>query len=116
MSTNKNTLQIVGFYSSVRENGKANKELKGVYNATINLANNVNENLKFNEFDYETKVKLLGERRAKKGKRCKTIVRISQSIIEKNDGGLIVVLQNTNYLLWVKTRNYTIWFYSNYLH
>jgi hypothetical protein len=48
LSTNKNTLQIVGFYSSVRENGKANKELKGVYNATINLDTNANENLKFN--------------------------------------------------------------------
>lgn len=90
LSTNKNTLQIVGFYSSVRENGKANKELKGVYNATINLDTNANENLKFNEFDYETKVKLLGERRAKKGKDVRPLYEI-HSIIEKNDGGLIVV-------------------------
>ncbi|MDI1305944.1 MAG: hypothetical protein PSX42_14035 [bacterium] len=90
LSTNKNTLQIVGFYSSVRENGKANKELKGVYNATVNLATNVNDNLKFNEFDYETKVKLLGERRAKKGKDVKPLYEI-HSIIEKNDGGLIVL-------------------------
>lgn len=90
MSTNKNTLLIAGFYSSVRENGKANKELKGIYNATINLANNVNENLKFNEFDYETKVKLIGERRAKKGKDVKPLYNITH-IIEKNDGGLIVL-------------------------
>lgn len=90
LSTNKNTLQIVGFYSSVRENGKANKELKGVYNATINLATNINDNLKFNEFDYETKVKLLGERRAKKGNDVKPLYEI-HSIIEKNDGGLIVL-------------------------
>ena len=90
LSTNKNTIQIVGFYSSVRENGKANKELKGVYNATINLDTNANENLKFNEFDYETKVKLLGERRAKKGKDVRPLYEI-HSIIEKNDGGLIVV-------------------------
>lgn len=90
MSTNKNTLLIAGFYSSVRENGKANKELKGIYNATINLTNNVNENLKFNEFDYETKVKLIGERRAKKGKDVKPLYNITH-IIEKNDGGLIVL-------------------------
>ena len=90
MSTNKNTLLLAGFYSSVRENGKANKELKGIYNATINLANNVNENLKFNEFDYETKVKLIGERRAKKGKDVKSLYNITH-IIEKNDGGLIVL-------------------------
>jgi hypothetical protein len=90
MSTNKNTLLLAGFYSSVRENGKANKELKGIYNATINLANNTNENLKFNEFDYETKVKLIGERRAKKGKDVKPLYNITY-IIEKNDGGLIIL-------------------------
>ena len=90
LATNKNTLQLVGFYSSVRDNGKANKELKGVYNATIDLATNVNNNLKFNEFDYATKVKLLGERRAKKGKDVKPLYNI-HTIIEKNDGGLIVL-------------------------
>ena len=90
ISTVKNTLQLVGFYSSVRENGKANKELKGVYNATINLATNTNDNLKFNEFDYQTKVKLLGERKAKKGKDVKPLYNIA-NIIEKNDGGLIVL-------------------------
>jgi hypothetical protein len=90
LATNKKTLQLVGFYSSVRDNGKANKELKGVYNATINLATNENDNLKFNEFDYETKVKLLGERRAKKGKDVKPLYNI-HTIIEKNDGGLIVL-------------------------
>ncbi|WP_286923566.1 hypothetical protein [Flavobacterium sp. UBA4197] len=90
LSTSKNTVQLVGFYSSVRENGKANKELKGVYNATINLGTNTNDNLKFNEFDYATKVKLLGERRAKKGKDLKPLY-IIHSIIEKNDGGLIVI-------------------------
>lgn len=90
LATNKNTLKLTGFYSSVRENGKANKELKGVYNATINLANDVTESIKFNEFDYATKVKLLGERRAKKGKDVKPLYNI-HTIIEKNDGGLIVI-------------------------
>ena len=90
MSTVKNTLQLVGFYSSVRDNGKANKELKGVYNATINLATNTNDNLKFNEFDYATKVKLLGERRAKKGKDVQPLYNIT-TLVEKNDGGIIVL-------------------------
>lgn len=88
--TNKNTLQVVGFYSSVRSNGKANKELKGVYNASINLATNANDNLRFNEFDYATKVKLLGERRAKNGKDLKPLYNIT-NIIEKDNGGLIVL-------------------------
>lgn len=90
LATNKNTLQLVGFYSSVRNNGKAERDLKGVYNATINLSTNSNDNLVFNEFDYETKVKLIGERRAKKGKDVKPLYNI-HSIIEKNDGGLIVL-------------------------
>lgn len=90
ISTSKNTVKLVGFYSSVRESGRANRELKGIYNATINLANNATENLKFNEFDYATKVKLLGERRAGKGKDLKPLYQI-HTIIEKNDGGLIVL-------------------------
>lgn len=90
ISTNKGKVKLVGFYSSVRDNGKANKELKGVYNATINLASVTNESIKFNDFDYDTKVKLLGERRAKKGKDVKPLYDI-HSIIEKNDGGLIVL-------------------------
>lgn len=90
ISTGNNKVQLVGFYSSVRENGKANKELKGIYNAVINLDTNVNENLKFNEFDYATKVKLLGERKARKGKDLKPNYKI-HTIIEKNDGGLIVL-------------------------
>ncbi len=90
ISTSKNTLQLAGFYSSVRANGKANKELKGVYNATIDLNTNANTNLKFNEFDYATKVKLLGERKAKKGKDVKPLYKI-HTIVEKEDGGLIVL-------------------------
>ena len=90
LATSKNVVKLTGFFSSVRDNGKANKELKGVYNITVNLANNSTENIKFNEFDMPTKVKLLGERRANKGKDVKPLYSI-HSIIEKNDGGLIVI-------------------------
>lgn len=90
ISTLKNTLQLVGFYSSVRDSGRANRELKGVYNINIDLATNTNTNLKFNEFDYATKVKLIGERRAKKGKDVKPLYNI-HSIVEKNDGGVIIL-------------------------
>ncbi len=90
ISTQQNTVKLVGFYSSVRDNGKANKELKGVYNATIDVASNTTTNIKFNEFDYTTKVKLIGERRAKKGKDVKPLYNI-HTIIERNDGGLIVL-------------------------
>ncbi|WP_162126433.1 hypothetical protein [Flavobacterium phycosphaerae] len=90
MATSKNDVKLTGFYSSVRDNGKANKELKGVYNITVNLAKNTTENVKFNEFDMPTKVKLLGQRRANKGKDVKPLY-VIHSIVEKNDGGLIVI-------------------------
>lgn len=89
MMTNKNNkVQLVGFYSSVRENGKADKEFKGIYSASIDAASGEVEHLKFNEFDYDTKVKLLGERRAQKGKDVKPVF-VPHSIIEREDGGLI---------------------------
>lgn len=90
LAVKNNVIQLTGFYSSVRENGKANKELKGIFNATVDLNTNTNTNLKFNEFDHATKVKLLGERRANKGKDLKPLYQI-QSIIEREDGGLIVL-------------------------
>ncbi len=90
LATSKNTLKLTGFYSSVRDNGKANRELKGVYNITVDLADNSTDNVKFNEFDYATKVKLLGERRAKNGKDVKPLYNI-HTIIERNDGGIIVL-------------------------
>ena len=90
MATAKNDVKLTGFYSSVRDNGKANKELKGIYNITVNLKNNTTDNVKFNEFDMPTKIKLLGERRANKGRDVKPLYNI-QSIVEKNDGGLIII-------------------------
>jgi len=90
ISTLKNTVKLVGFYSSVRESGRANKELKGVYKANIDMNTNTAQPIKFNEFDYATKVKLLGERKAKKGKDVKPLYNVT-NIIEKNDGGLIVL-------------------------
>lgn len=90
LATSKNDIKLTGFFSSVRDNGKANKELKGVYNITVNLNNNTTENVKFNEFDMPTKVKLLGQRRANKGKDVKPLYTI-HTVIEKNDGGLIVI-------------------------
>lgn len=90
LANQKNQLQLVGFYSSVRENGKANKELKGVYTVTVDVLTNTPTNVKFNEFDYQTKVKLLGERRAKKGKDLRPLY-FPHSLIEREDGGLILL-------------------------
>ncbi|MEY8848001.1 hypothetical protein AB9K26_04260 [Psychroserpens sp. XS_ASV72] len=83
-------VRLVGFYSSVRKSGKANKELKGVYASVVDVNSNSVEQLKFNEFDYETKVKLIGERRAKKGKDVKPLY-VTHSLVQKSDGGLILL-------------------------
>lgn len=90
LANKEGKLQLVGFYSSVRKNGKANKELKGIYAAAVDVASNNLDRLNFNEFDYDTKVKLIGERRAKKGKDVKPLY-VTHSLIEKNDGGLILL-------------------------
>ncbi len=90
MATANNMLQMVGFYSGVRESGRAEKDLKGIYNINVDLATNTVNKNKFNQFDYATKVKLIGERRAKKGKDVKPLYTIT-NIIEKPDGGLIVL-------------------------
>lgn len=90
LATNKDVLHLVGFYSSVRKNGKANKKLHGVYSASIDTRSNEVLNLKFNKFDYETKVKLIGERRAKKDKDIKPLYK-THSIVEKDNGGLFLL-------------------------
>lgn len=90
LATNKDILHLVGFYSGVRKNGKANKKLRGIYAATVDVQTNDVKNLKFNKFDYETKVKLIGERRAKKDKDIKPLYK-THSIIEKTDGGLFLL-------------------------
>jgi hypothetical protein len=90
--TQNNLLQIVGFYSSVKKSGRANWKLKGVYAGTIDTNSNTVTSLKFNEFDYDTKVKLIGERRAKKDKDVLPYYS-THSLIEKDDGGLILLAE-----------------------
>lgn len=85
-----NTLHLMGFYAGVKENGKANAELKGVYAANVNLATNQPENVKFNDFDLATKTKLIGERRAKKGKDVPPLYNIVYTI-GREDGGMIML-------------------------
>lgn len=90
IATHNQKLQVVGLYSELRKSGKANKKLEGVYNGSIDIATNTALPFKFNKFDYETKLNLLGERKANKDKDLKPFYNI-HSIIEKEDGGLILL-------------------------
>ena len=84
------TLRLTGFYAGVRESGRTFKDLKGVYSAIVDLSTNTPDNVKFHEFDYETKVKLIGERRAKKGKDVKPLYNIIYTV-GREDGGMIML-------------------------
>jgi len=92
LMTANNTLNLVGFYSSVNRRGRANWKLKGIYSGTIDMTSNTVTNLKFNVFDLATKTKLIGERRAKKGKDILPYYS-THSLIEKEDGGLIFLAE-----------------------
>jgi len=85
-----NELHLMGFYLSVRESGRVNNDLEGVYAATIDLKTNTTTSLKFNELDYKTKVKLIGERRARKGKDVPPLYNIIH-VIGRADGGMIML-------------------------
>lgn len=90
MATRDKSIHLVGFFSNVRDNGKANKELKGIYNVVVDAESKTLKSAKFNEFDLATRIKLIGERRANKGKDVAPYYNI-HSIIEKEEGGLIVL-------------------------
>ncbi len=91
LSTNKGKMNLVGFYSAKSKNGRMmNRRLRGVYSSVVDINTKEVERLSFNEFDYDTKVKLIGERRAKKGKDV-TPSYFTHSLIEKQDGGLILL-------------------------
>ena len=89
-------LHLMGFYLSVRESGRVNNDLEGVYAATIDLKSNTATNLKWNELDYKTKAKLIGERRAKKGKDVPPLYNIIH-IIGRADGGMIMLSEYQTY-------------------
>ena len=95
LSTNKGVLHLAGLYSSVKKSGRANWKLKGAYSASVNIENNSLNKITFTPFDYDTKVKLIGERRAKKDKDVLPYY-FTHTLIEKEDGGIILL---SEYLL-----------------
>jgi hypothetical protein len=88
-------LRLTGFYSTVRDSGRANTQLRGVYAATVDLKTNTTTNVKFNDFDFETKKKLIGERRAKKDKDVEPMYNIIH-YFGRADGGIIVLSEYQN--------------------
>jgi len=91
--TSNNTLQLVGFYSKLKKSGKNSYGLAGIFDISINTANNTVKKKTFNDFTFETKKKLIGERRANKGKSLIAPYRITD-LIERDGGGVIVLAES----------------------
>lgn len=92
LSTRNNTLKLVGNFAKTKESGKIKNDnkIEGVYNATIDLNTNTATNVVFNKFTDATKIKLIGERKTKKGKSLSGSYYIKNHV-EKKDGGLITI-------------------------
>ena len=90
LATNKGIIHLAGLYSSVKKSGRANRKLKGAYSASINSDENSFNKITFTPFDFDTKVQLIGKRRAKKDKDVPPYY-FTHSLIEKEDGGIILM-------------------------
>jgi len=86
----ENKLQLVGFYSDLKRNGKSEGGLEGIFDISVNTADNAIIKKVFNDFTLETKTKLLGKRKANKGKDLKPLYR-NTHLIERKNGGVIVL-------------------------
>jgi hypothetical protein len=83
-------LQLIGFYSGLRKSGKSEWRIEGIFDVALNTADNSVVKEVFNEFTFDVKRKLIGERRAKKGKDLEPFYR-NTHLIERDNGGVIVL-------------------------
>lgn len=90
IETKDNTLHAIGFYSDLKRNGKSRWTVEGIYDVTFNYATGEVIKETFNDFTVDVKAKLIGERRAKKGKNLKPFYR-NISFVERENGGVIVL-------------------------
>ena len=68
IAVNNSEVKLAGLYSTIDKNGKIQRNIKGVFAANVSLKDNATSKVVFNDIDYETKVKILGKRKADKEK------------------------------------------------
>ncbi|MCK7590619.1 hypothetical protein M0G43_08545 [Subsaxibacter sp. CAU 1640] len=90
IETSADGVHMVGFYSDLKSSGRAEYGLEGIFDIAANFKTNSITKQTFNEFTMDTKTKILGERRANKGKDLKPFYR-NTHLIEKEDGGIFVM-------------------------
>lgn len=90
ISTRDGRLHLVGFFSDLRKSGRAEFGLEGIFDVAVDTETNAVVKETFNDFTFETKKKLIGERRAKKDKDLKPYYR-NTHLIEKDNGGILIL-------------------------
>lgn len=90
IETKDNSVHLIGFYSDLKSSGKAESGLEGIFDITADYKNQAITKKTFNEFTFDVKKTLIGERRAKKGKDLKPFYR-NTHLIEKDNGGIIIL-------------------------
>ncbi|WP_353777063.1 hypothetical protein [Winogradskyella sp. 3972H.M.0a.05] len=90
LETKDNSLHMIGFYSDLKRSGKARFGLEGIFDVTADYQANKVIKETFNEFTVETRSKIIGERRAKKGKDLNPYYR-NTHFFEKDNGGILIL-------------------------
>jgi len=90
IETKDNTLHAIGFYSPLKKSGKAEYFVEGIYDVSFNYSTGEVIKKTFNDFTLEVKKKLIGERRAKKGKNLRPFYN-NIAFVERENGGVIVL-------------------------
>jgi len=101
IETKDNTLHAIGFYSDLKKSGKAEAKVEGIYDVSFNYSEGKVIKQTYNDFTFDVKKQLIGERRAKKGKNLAPFYS-NIAFIERENGGVIVL---SEYKLIVKGRS-----------
>jgi hypothetical protein len=90
IETSDNVLHAIGFYSDLKDSGRAESTVEGIYAVTLDYKTGAVIKQTFNDFTFDIKKQLIGERRAKKGKDLKPFYR-NISFVERDNGGVTVL-------------------------
>lgn len=90
IETKDNTLHAIGFYSDLRKSGRAEATVEGIFDVSFDYATGEVKKQTYNDFTFDVKKKLIGERRAKKGKDLSPFY-TNIAFVERENGGVIVL-------------------------
>lgn len=90
IETKDNTLHAIGFYSDIKKSGRAESKVEGIFDIAFNYSTGEVTKKTFNDFTFDVKKQLIGERRAKKGKDLKPFYS-NIAFVERDNGGVIVL-------------------------